>query len=107
VLPLLGPVIDAYLVYLALVGQWTTIAYILGIGIALDVAVVALATLIDGEDLRYIALTPLMRILWRPLQLVAVLVSVNRWVHGSTETWRKVRRYNTVPVAILSGSHAA
>jgi cellulose synthase/poly-beta-1,6-N-acetylglucosamine synthase-like glycosyltransferase/peptidoglycan/xylan/chitin deacetylase (PgdA/CDA1 family) len=97
VLPLSGPLIDAFLLYLLLVGQWFTVLLVLGVGVVMDAAVVSLAILLDGEDIRYLFLTPLVRIVWRPIQLAAVVLSVHRWVHGSTETWRKVRRYNTVP----------
>ncbi|MBV8959621.1 MAG: glycosyltransferase [Actinobacteria bacterium] len=106
-LPLAAPLIDLYLLYLLVVGQWATFALVLGIGLALDLFVVGLAMLLDGEDLRALALTPLMRVVWRPLQLAAVLLSVNRWVHASSETWRRVRRHNTVPVAAMTRSRAA
>jgi len=107
ILPLLAPLIDLYLLYLLIVGQWATVALVLGIGLAVDLFVVGLATLLDGEDLRALALTPLMRVVWRPLQLAAVLLSVNRWVHASSETWRRVRRSNTVPVVEIARSRAA
>jgi cellulose synthase/poly-beta-1,6-N-acetylglucosamine synthase-like glycosyltransferase len=107
VLPVVGPLLDLYLVYLLVTGRWTTVALVLGIGIAIDMAVAGAAVMMEGSDRRLLLLTPLLRIMWRPLQLAAVVVSMHRWVHGATESWRRVRRFNTVPAAPLSGTSAA
>ncbi|HEV3352048.1 MAG TPA: glycosyltransferase [Acidimicrobiales bacterium] len=96
-LPLTGPFIDLYLVYLLLTRQWATALPMALAAIAIDAAVIIMGVLMDGEDKRHLALIPLVRVVWRPLQLAAVVLSVHRWLHGFSETWRRVPRYNTVP----------
>jgi cellulose synthase/poly-beta-1,6-N-acetylglucosamine synthase-like glycosyltransferase/spore germination protein YaaH/peptidoglycan/xylan/chitin deacetylase (PgdA/CDA1 family) len=101
VLPLTGPFIDLYLLYMLLTGQFVSAAVVALAAVLIDLAVVAFAVLMDGEPKRYVLLAPLMRVLWRPLQLVAVALSVHAWIHGATESWRRVRRYNSVPAHAL------
>jgi len=107
VLPLAGPLIDLYLLWLLVSGRWPTALLVMGVGAAIDLAVVGMAVWMEHEDPFFLLLTPMVRLVWRPLQLAAVVLSVHRWVHGATESWRKVRRYNTVPFAVLAKPSAA
>jgi hypothetical protein len=43
-----------------------------------------------------VALAPLLRLLWRPLQLAVVIRSLRRWAVGADQQWDKVGRYDTV-----------
>ncbi|MBV9284031.1 MAG: glycosyltransferase, partial [Acidimicrobiia bacterium] len=107
-LPLTGPFMDAYVLYLLFARQWETAALMALAAIAIDAAVMVMSVLMDGERKRDLALVPLVRVLWRPLQLAAVVLSVHRWLHGFSESWRRVPRYNTVPVpALASGGTGA
>src|SRR5947209_6065292 len=90
-----------FLVYLLLTGSLPLVAVLLAIGAALDVIVCAWAVALDHEDRRLLVCAPLLRCLWRPLQLVSVGRSVRRWVRGQEDTWRRVSRYDTVPLAVM------
>jgi len=96
--PLGGPLADAFLVYLLAVGRFSTAAGLLLLAMALDLAVTAAVVVWEGEDWRLLGVVPLLRLLWRPLQLVAVIGSVGRWARGEGERWRRVRRLNSVVV---------
>ncbi|MBV8980261.1 MAG: glycosyltransferase [Acidimicrobiia bacterium] len=101
-LPLTGPFMDAYVLYLLVARQWETAALMALAAIAIDAAVMVMAVLMDGERKRDLALVPLVRVVWRPLQLAAVVLSVHRWLHGLSDSWRRVPRYNTVPAPALA-----
>ena len=64
--------------------------------VAADLVVAALAVAADGERWSLVALSPLLRLLWRPLQLVVVIRSLRRWAVGADQGWDKVGRYDTV-----------
>jgi hypothetical protein len=95
-LPLGGPLADAFLLYLAVVGDVGQAAVILALSIALELVMVTAAVLVEREDLRLLLWAPLLRLVWRPLQLVAVARSVRSWVHGDVGQWRTIERYNSV-----------
>jgi peptidoglycan/xylan/chitin deacetylase (PgdA/CDA1 family) len=95
-LPLGGPLADAFLLYLAVVGDIGQAAVILALSIALELVMVTAAVLVEREDLRLLLWAPLLRLVWRPLQLVAVSWSVRSWVHGDAGQWRTIERYNSV-----------
>jgi peptidoglycan/xylan/chitin deacetylase (PgdA/CDA1 family)/GT2 family glycosyltransferase len=105
-LPLTGPLTDAFLLYLLALGQWGPAAGILGIALACDVAVVGSTLLIDGRHRSDIAYVPLMRLIWRPLQLAALVSSLLRWSHGRAQGWRRVKRHNTVVLPPPAGTPA-
>jgi hypothetical protein len=96
VLPALGPVADVWLLYLVFLGQLGVAAAVLAIAVAADLAVAALAVAADGERWSLVALAPLLRLLWRPLQLAVVIRSLRRWAVGADQQWDKVDRYDTV-----------
>jgi hypothetical protein len=62
------------------------------------VGVTAAVVVAEGEDRRLLAAVPLLRLVWRPLTMVAVVGSLARWVSGEREHWGRVRRLNTVVV---------
>jgi hypothetical protein len=95
-LPALGPVADLWLLYLVFTGQLGVAAGVLAIAVAADLVVAALAVAADGERWSLVALSPLLRLLWRPLQLAVVIRSLRRWAVGADQQWDKVDRYDTV-----------
>ena len=97
-LPLGGPLADAFLLYLAAVGDIGMALVILCLAAALETAMIAVAVLVEKEDRRLLVWAPFLRLVWRPLQLLAVLRSVRSWAHGDAEGWRTIERYNTVDV---------
>jgi peptidoglycan-N-acetylglucosamine deacetylase len=97
-LPIAGPLADLYLLYLVATGNRPLAALILGLAVVLDLAVAGAAVLAEREDPRLLLAAPLSRLVWRPLQLFAVIGSVRRWTHGDGQRWSKVERYNTVDV---------
>jgi hypothetical protein len=97
-LPLGGPLADAFLVYLVVVGRLTTAAGLLLLTVLLEFAVTAAVVIAEHEDRRLLAAVPLQRLLWRPLTLLAVLGSAIRWVGGEGQHWGRVRRRNSVVV---------
>jgi len=109
ILPLLSPLADLFLLYLLAVHDNSEIATVLGIAILADLLLVAAAVALDGESLRMVILAPLLRLVWRPLQLVVLARATRRWAVGDGELWRKVTRYGHIatadrPPALGSGS---
>jgi len=102
-LPLGGPLADAFLLYLAVVGRFTTAAGLLLLALVMDLVVTAVVVVAEGEDGRLLGAIPLLRLFWRPLQLVAVGGSVVRWAKGQRQHWGRVRRRNTVIVPTSAG----
>jgi len=96
ILPLLSPLADLFLAYLLVVHANGEVATVLGIAILADVALATVAVALDGERLRMILLAPLLRIIWRPLQLLVLARATRRWAVGDSEHWRKVTRYGHV-----------
>jgi peptidoglycan/xylan/chitin deacetylase (PgdA/CDA1 family) len=107
ILPALGPFADVWLVYLVLSGELGLAAGVLALAIAADLVVAALAVAADGERWSLVALAPLLRLLWRPLQLAVVIRSLRRWAVGADQHWDKVGRYDTVFVPIEEAAEAA
>jgi hypothetical protein len=101
-LPLGGPLADAFLLYLLVAGQFTEAAGLLLLALLLDVALTAAVVVGTREDRRLLLVVPLLRLVWRPLQLVALIGSVTRWTRGEGERWRRVRRRNTVVVPTVA-----
>ncbi|MDQ1506674.1 MAG: peptidoglycan-N-acetylglucosamine deacetylase [Actinomycetota bacterium] len=99
VLPVLGPFADLWLLYLVVSGQWGVAAGVLALAVVADLVVAALAVAADGERWSLVALAPLLRLLWRPLQLAVVIRSLRRWAVGEEQSWDKVGRYDTVYLA--------
>src|SRR5581483_7271476 len=97
-LPLAGPVSDAFLLYLLAVGRFGLAAGLLLLGLVADIAVTAAVVLAEREDRRLLLAAPLLRLVWRPLTMIAVAGSSVRWVTGERVRWRRVRRRNTVVV---------
>ena len=99
ILPVLGPFADLWLLYLVFSGQLGVAAAVLAVAVVADLAVAALAVAADGERWSLVALAPLLRLLWRPLQLAVVIRSLRRWAVGADQQWDKVGRYDTVYLA--------
>jgi peptidoglycan-N-acetylglucosamine deacetylase len=96
VLPAFGPFADLWLLYLVFNNELGVAAGVLAVAVAADLVVSALAVAADGERWSLVALAPLLRVLWRPLQLVVVIRSLRRWAVGAEQHWDKVDRYDTV-----------
>src|SRR5207253_5635360 len=106
VLPALGPFADLWLVYLVATGQMGVAAGVLAVAVAADLLVAALAVAADGERWSLVALSPLLRLLWRPLQLAVVIRSLRRWAVGDNQGWDKVPRYDTVYLPLVDAVDA-
>ena len=105
-LPLTGPLTDLFLVYLVLVhnlSEATLILLLAGVG---DLVVCALIILLTRENRRLLLYVPLLRLLWRPLQLFAVVASTARWLGGRADGWRKVTRYGSVDAKAVGLLHS-
>jgi hypothetical protein len=107
-LPLGGPLADAFLLYLLALGRFSLAAVMLGLTFFLDFVVTVAVVAGEREDPRLLAAVPLLRLVWRPLQLVAAAASALRWARGEPERWRRIHRRNSVVVparvAARSGS---
>ncbi len=101
VLPAFGPFADLWLVYCLLTGRVGVAAVAVALAIALDLLLTAVAIALDRESWTMILLSPALRLLWRPLQLVVVARALNLWLAGRSETWRRVTRYAAVHLAPL------
>ena len=97
-LPVAGPLADAFLLYLLVVGRLGLAAGVLLLGLVVDVAVTAGVVIAGREDRRLLVAAPLLRLLWRPLTTFAVVGSTVRWVTGERVHWRRIRRRNSVVV---------
>ena len=97
-LPAAGPLVDAYLIWLILNGDWRPALGMLLLAIAAEVALAAWSLRTERESLRQLWLVPLSRLIWRPLMLVAVSGSLRSWLMGRSVAWRQLRRRNTVTV---------
>jgi hypothetical protein len=96
ILPAIGPVVDLFLLWLVLNGDWAIAAGMLAIALAMDTLVSAWALRSDGESLRLLLLVPAARFIWRPLILLAVAGSMRSWLLGRTIGWNQATRHNTV-----------
>ena len=101
-IPTLGPLVDVFLLYLWLVGNGEQALVMLGLAVTLDIVVAGVALALDREDPRLLAWVPLMRFVWRPLQLWTATASAARWLNGSTLAWGRLQRYRTVKIAAPS-----
>jgi peptidoglycan-N-acetylglucosamine deacetylase len=95
-LPVLGPFADFYLLYLVLIGAKSQALGILALAFIADLALAVVAVAMDRERPSIVLLAPLMRLVWRPLQLWIVVRSALRFVRGEDELWRKITRHNSV-----------
>jgi len=97
-LPLGGPLADAFLLYLLALRRFSLAAVMLGLTFLLDLVVTVAVVAGEREDPRLIAAVPFLRLVWRPLQLVAAAGSTVGWLRREPERWRRIRRRNTVVV---------
>ena len=96
ILPVLGPVADAFLILQLLNGQFGLVVGMLLISLVGEMVMAAIAIRADRERWRLLLLGPPLRLVWRPLLLWVSLRSARRFVRGDGELWRQVRRYDTV-----------
>jgi cellulose synthase/poly-beta-1,6-N-acetylglucosamine synthase-like glycosyltransferase len=101
-IPALGPLVDLYLLYLWLVGNGQQALLMLALALALDVVVAGVALALDREDPRLLPWVPLMRFVWRPLQLWTAAASALRWLNGSALSWGRLQRHRTVKINAVS-----
>ena len=95
VLPGIGPIVDVFLVWLVLNGDWAIALGMFAVALVLDVLVSAWALRAEGESMRLLAMAPAARFVWRPLLLVAVSGSLRAWLTGRPVAWNQARRHNT------------
>ncbi len=101
VLPVAGPLVDLYLIFLLLSGNARMAMWMALLAVAADVVVAAVAVALDRERWSLLLSAPLLRLVWRPIQLYAVIRSLYLWFCGRALGWRRVERYGTVvPVPV-------
>jgi peptidoglycan/xylan/chitin deacetylase (PgdA/CDA1 family)/spore germination protein YaaH/GT2 family glycosyltransferase len=105
-IPALGPLVDLYLLYLWLIGNGQQALIMLALAIVLDIVVAGVALALDREDPRLLAWVPLMRFVWRPLQLWTATASAARWLNGTTHSWGRLKRYGTVKINTTTAATA-
>ncbi len=105
-LPVLGPIADVYLVYLVLIGARSQAIGILGLAFVADIALSIVAVAVDRESPSMVLLAPLLRLIWRPLQLWIVACSALRFARGEDESWRQITRHNSVKTVNGLPDHA-
>lgn len=96
VLPVLGPFADIWLLLQILSGNWNVAVSVVVLAVVADVVISVVALAADRERPALLLATPLLRVLWRPLQLLIAVRSAVRWTVGGDETWNKVSRYDSV-----------
>ena len=101
-LPIAGPLVDVYLLWLLIQGLWVQAAVMAAISMGADLVVAAGAIAMDRERWRLLWWSPGLRLVWRPLQLAAVCRSAYLWLIGSRQGWRRVDRYGTVDLDTAS-----
>ena len=95
-LPAAGPLVDFFLLWLVLNGDWAIAAGMLGLALAMETVVAMWALRSDRESWKFLLLLPAARFLWRPLLLAAVAGSLRAWLLG----WAQAKRHNTVMVKV-------
>lgn len=105
-LPLTGPLTDLFLVYLVLVHNVSEAALILLLAALGDLLLCTLIVVVARESRKLLLYVPLLRLLWRPLQLFAVVASTARWLGGRADGWRKVTRYGSVDANAVALLHS-
>jgi cellulose synthase/poly-beta-1,6-N-acetylglucosamine synthase-like glycosyltransferase/peptidoglycan/xylan/chitin deacetylase (PgdA/CDA1 family) len=95
VLPAVGPLVDLFLIWLVLNGDWAIAAGMLSLALGMDLLVAAWALRTDGESLRFLLLVPAARFVWRPILLLAVAGSLRSWLLSRAVGWNQATRHNT------------
>lgn len=101
VLPVVGVLVDLFLIGMFLSGNIGPALTLLVVSLVTDFALVVVAIALDRERWTLLLGAPLLRLVWRPIQMVAVIRSVYQWLVGQRTGWRKVTRYGT---AVAHGS---
>ncbi len=96
ILPAAAPIVDAFLIWLVLNGDWSPALGMLALAMAAELCLATWALRSDHESLRQLWLVPLARFIWKPLMLIAVSGSLRCWLLGRTVQWKQLRRRNTV-----------
>ena len=99
-LPAAGPLVDFFLLWLVLNGDWAIAAGMLGLALAMETVVAMWALRSDRESWKFLLLLPAARFLWRPLLLAAVAGSLRAWLLGRAVGWAQAKRHNTVMVKV-------
>jgi peptidoglycan-N-acetylglucosamine deacetylase len=98
-LPVLGPLVDLYLISQFLLGQSLVALGTLALSLVLEAAVTVWALRQAGESMRLLPGVIGLRLIWRPLMLWVALVSMTRFLRGRAVFWRSLTRKNSVQVA--------
>ena len=106
ILPLAGPSTDFFLLYLLAERNNSEAVGILALVAAADMAICALIITLNRDDRRLLFYVPLIRLIWRPLQLFAIAASTSRWLGGRKDAWRKVTRYGSVDGRMIGLVHS-
>lgn len=105
-LPALAPLVELSLVLRLLSGDGGPVLGVLVLAAVLDIAMVAATVAAERESPVLIACAPIVRWVWQPVQLIAVLASFRRWMRAEEHFWSPSRRYATVAVPDNTGNGA-
>jgi len=97
-LPVLGPLVDIYLLSQFLLGQSLVALATLALSLLLEAAVTVWALRKAGESMSLLPGVIGLRLIWRPLMLWVALVSMTRFLRGRAVFWKKLTRKNSVEV---------
>ena len=96
VLPAAGPLADLWLILRLIDHRFGVVAVAVLLAVALDLLLAAVAVALDGESWAMVCLSPFLRLIWRPLQLLVIARAVMSWLSGRTESWRQITRYGGI-----------
>jgi hypothetical protein len=87
---------DLYLLWILLLGGSGTVISALMIAAVADIVVAATVLAADHCPWWLALYAPLLRWIWRPLQVWAVLSATHEWMRGEIHKWRPSIRYDSL-----------
>jgi hypothetical protein len=96
VVTLTAPAADLYLLSMLATGDNGTLVRVLALAAALDIVITAAVVVAERESVSLLLAAPLLRWVWRPLQILAVVGATRQWARGETQRWQPSVRYDSV-----------
>lgn len=95
-MPVLGPLVDLFLLYLIFVGDVLQALQLTALALAFDFLACGVTLRHDGESMAAVRSSRPLRLAWRPFQLWAGLASLLCGVVADRMLWRRLTRHNSV-----------
>lgn len=106
-LPIASPVTDLYLLWMVLMGSPNhVIWFAVLMAFVADLVVVSVVIVAEHEQWRLLWAVPLLRWVWRPIQVYATFSATRRWSSGEMQRWHPSTRYDSVVVSSIGHRHA-